>query len=214
MNRDELVKNYKDRFLRHGPSPEAVQYSDRASQYARFEVLAEVSSQLKSVLDVGCGLADFCHYLRSKGLPTRYTGIDIVPEFVDYARQSLAIDEAADVHLLDAMKNTLPMGHDWVIASGIFNNAIYNNETFFETTVKHMWSAAKEGIAFNAMSTWVEFQDPALWYLNPIDALKFVKDELRGHPILRHDYLTRPGGFPFEFVLYVYKTPQIGGFKR
>ena len=37
--------------------------------------------------------------------------------------------------------------------------------------------------------------------------LSMDHSELGGHPVLRHDYVTRPGGFPFEFTMYVYKQP-------
>lgn len=207
MRKDDLVRNYRERLALHGPGPQAVQWADHGSHYARFVVLAEVAPVLGSVLDVGCGHGDFCHFLRSQGQTTRYTGVDIVPEFVDLANAAFHDDPAAQALLLDAETDTLPVGHDWAVLSGVFNNAMDDNRGFMETTLRRMWAATTKGIAFNAMSSWVDYRDPDLWYVDPMEVFAFAKRALGGHPVLRHDYVTRAGGYPFEFAMYVYKTP-------
>jgi hypothetical protein len=75
-------------------------------------------------------------------------------------------------------------------------------------TLRRMWAVAGKGIAFNSMSTHVDYRDPELYYVDPLEALAFCKSELGGHPVLRHDYILRPGGFPFEFAIYLYKSPR------
>ena len=45
--------------------------------------------RLNSVLDIGCGFADFYHFLRSRGFNGQYLGVDIVPEFVSLAKESI-----------------------------------------------------------------------------------------------------------------------------
>ncbi len=202
-----IVANYTELLREKGSGAEAVQWADEASQRARFEVLSKVDPTLASVLDVGCGLADFLLFLREKGLTTRYTGVDIVPEFVDLANRTLENDDQAEALLLDAGGDDLPNGHDFAILSGAFNNAMPDNWGFMTTTLRKMYDAADVGIAFNAMSTWVDFQDPKLWYVDPMEVFAFCKRDLGGHPVLRHDYSTRDGGYPFEFAMYVYKEP-------
>lgn len=209
MNKTELIRAYQDRLNQHGPSAEAVQYSDTQSQYARFSVLAEIDPHIKSVLDVGCGLADFWRYLRSTGSDARYCGVEIVPEFVEIAGQAMAADTDADIRLLDAEASDLPKGFQYAVLSGVFNNRMDDNWGFMTATLKRMWAAAEDGIAFNAMSTHVDFRDDALWYVDPAEVLAFCKRELGGHPVLRHDYVTKPGGFPFEFAIYVRRDPVL-----
>lgn len=208
MNKDDLVKAYQDRLAAHGPGSQAVQYADRASHFARFDILADIDPDMASVLDVGCGLADFCHYLRARGRDATYHGVDLVPEFVAHASAALAGDPKASVSLGDA-EGELPGGYDYAVLSGVFNNAMEDNWSFMTTTLRRMFDAAGRGIAFNAMSSHVDYRDPDLYYVDPMQVFAFCKSELDGHPVLRHDYVTRPGGFPFEFAMYVYKEPRL-----
>lgn len=207
MKKSALVAAYQKKLHQHGPSAQALQWTDRASQYARFEIISAAASELQSVLDVGCGLADLCHFLRSKGLNTTYTGVEIVPEFVNLASKSLCSYIDATVLHLDADTVPLPTGHCWAVTSGLFNNIMDDNWRFMTQMLHKMYSVAEIGISFNAMSTWVEYRNPDLWYVDPMEVFAFCKKELGGHPVLRHDYITRDGGFPFEFTMYVYKHP-------
>lgn len=209
MNKTDLIRAYQDRLREFGPSAQAVQYSDAESQFARFAVLAGIDPDMVSVLDVGCGLCDFQRFLRARGSRARYLGVDIVPEFVTLSQQALADDPAADAQLVDVADEALPEGSDYAVLSGVFNNAMDDNWGFMTRTLRRMWDAAARGIAFNAMSTHVDYRDPELWYVDPMEVLTFCKSELGGHPVLRHDYITRPGGFPFEFAVYVYREPVL-----
>lgn len=208
QTKKDLMHAYQERLRAHGPSSQAVQYADRSSHFARFAVLAEVDTQMTSVLDVGCGLGDFCHYMRARGSFVRYHGVDIVPEFVALANDAFAADPAASASELDAESDTLPTGFDYVILSGVFNNAMEDNWSFIRNTLRRMWAAANKGIAFNAMSSYVDYRDDGLFYIDPMQVFAFCKTELGGHPILRHDYSVREGGFPFEFAVYLYKSPR------
>jgi len=207
MMNNPLIAHYRSLLERHGPVAEALQYSDEASQFARFGILTEVARPLGSVLDVGCGLAHLYRFLVAAGFDGRYHGVDIVPEFVRLAERSLAGDERASVSLVDA-SGRLPRGFDHVLLSGVFNNRMDDNRGFMETTLAAMFEVAERGIAFNAMSTYVEYRDPNLYYVDPMEIFAFCKDVLGGHPVLRHDYVLREGGFPFEFAMYVYKSPS------
>ena len=206
MTDDALIAHYRSLLERHGPVAEALQYRDAATQEARFDVLAGVAEPLGSVLDVGCGLAHLCRRLRARGFAGRYHGVDVVPEFVELAREALSDDPLATVALGDA-EGELPGGFDYAMVSGVFNNRMADNRRFMETTLRRMFAAARRGIAFNAMSTHVDYRDPALYYVDPMDAFDFCKRELGGHPVLRHDYVLDEGGFPFEFAMYVHKAP-------
>ncbi|RVT84295.1 hypothetical protein DXV76_11455 [Rhodobacteraceae bacterium CCMM004] len=84
-----------------------------------------------------------------------------------------------------------------------------DNWGFMTAVLRQMWAAAEKGIAFNAMTSHVDYRDPGLWYVDPGEVLAFCKSALGGHPVLVHDYVLREGGFPFEFALYVYKSPRL-----
>ena len=205
---DAIRSHYRALFDRHGDDPRAVQWGDTATQQARFAALAAVGDPLTSVLDVGCGLAHLCDWLRAQGWTGRYVGVDQVPEFVERANARLAADPLAEVHLAQAT-GPLPGGCDFALLSGVFNNTMPDNAGFLQATLRAMWDAANTAIAFNAMSRFVDWQEPGLWYADPAEVLAFCKTGLGGHPVLIHDYVTRPGGFPFEFAVHVRKAPRL-----
>jgi hypothetical protein len=61
-------------------------------------------------------------------------------------------------------------------------------------------------LAFNALSTYVDYIDEHLNYLDPAAMLDFCKTELSARTVLRHDYLLKEGVIPYEFTMYVYKA--------
>jgi hypothetical protein len=94
---------------------------------------------------------------------------------------------------------------DYVMLSGVFNNKMDDNQGFMHSTLERMFNAAEKGISFNAMSSYVDYKDEELYYVDPMDIFAFCKTKLGGHPVLRHDYVVSKDGYPFEFAMYVYK---------
>ncbi|MDB3935553.1 class I SAM-dependent methyltransferase [Granulosicoccus sp.] len=202
-----ISDHYRSLWERHGDSTHAVQYSDDQSHHARFDILCSIASPVTSILDVGCGLAHLYRYLKLNGFNGQYKGIDIVPEFVEAAKTHCKDDPNADVMLCNST-DKLPSGYDYAMLSGVFNNRMPDNKAFMKATLRRMFSVAEKGIAFNAMSTFVDYEDNTLYYSDPLEVLAFCKTVLGGHPILRHDYTLTENGFPFEYAIYVYKEPN------
>lgn len=201
-----LIAHYQSLVKEHGNSPLSLQYRDSESQFARFKILSEIANPLNTVLDVGCGLAHLYHYLKSTGFTGEYLGVDIVPEFATMASEILKDDSKANVQLGSGLE-PLPSGMDYVMLSGVFNNKMPDNKGFMESTLERMFNAAEKGISFNAMSSYVDYKEDDLYYVDPMEVFAFCKTKLGGHPVLRHDYIVSNDGFPFEFAMYVYKQP-------
>lgn len=51
-----LQNHYQHLFRTYGDSARAVQWTDASTQFRRFKVLHEISLELDSVVDLGCGL--------------------------------------------------------------------------------------------------------------------------------------------------------------
>ena len=149
----DLVKHYQSLLKKHGPGPQAVQYTDLATQNARFEILTQIDPHLSSVIDVGCGLGDFWSFLRSKGDQSRYLGLDIVPEFIEHANSRFT--DGSKAQLINSA-DVLPTGYNYAILSGVFNNKTEDNWNFMTKTLRSMYLASDKGIAFNAMSKFVD----------------------------------------------------------
>lgn len=201
----ELKKHYQELFEAHGDKPESVQYSDSGSQNRRFEILSQVAPELNSVIDIGCGLAHMYSYLKSKGFNGKYYGLDFVPEFIQFNKQKYKDDSNTLFKEFDITKDEIPGGYDYILLSGVFNNKMDDNRSFMLNAIKKMFNACNKGIAFNAMSTYVDFMVDDLYYTNPVEVFDFCKKELSKKVTLRHDYLVKENSIPFEYAMYIYK---------
>lgn len=124
-------------------------------------------------------------FLRAQGYESRYLGVDIVPEFVALAQGATALDPDATAQHIKP-NDALPMGYDYVMLSGVFNNKMDDNWGFMTSMLRQMFASAGKAIAFNAMTTHVDYHDDELYYVDPMDVVNFCKTELGGHPVLRH----------------------------
>ena len=78
---DQLVQQY-------GHVPWACDYGQAESQNTKFAVLADAMRlDDRSVLDIGCGFADFAGYLQRRYESVRYTGIDLSSRMINEARE-------------------------------------------------------------------------------------------------------------------------------
>ena len=201
-----LKAHYGELYRRFGASPQAVQWSSRETQERRFDVLCDVIGQGDSVIDLGSGLGDLLGYLRrAKGFSGRYLGLDFVPGFVEHARQTYAADESASFAEFDVTRETLPDGGDVIVASGIFNNETEDNWGFLTSTLERMFAAARKVVAFNALSTYVDYRDAGLYYCDPLRLFDHVQRHVAPLVSLRHDYRVKPSSIPFEFSMYLFK---------
>ncbi len=196
----DLRSHYRNLFSKYGDSAESAQYRDRRSQEKRFEILIEIANiDGSKILDFGCGTAHLASFLNAKGMHVDYTGVDIVDELLECAKRKHP--EAKFCTLDEALQDT----YDYVFVSGVFNNVMKNNETFYKETVKQLFHVAKKGMAFNMMSSYVDYYDPELFYEKPENVFQFIKEEVSPFVTIRNDYQIRDGVIPFEFAVYVYK---------
>ena len=211
---DQIIQFYKSRLEQFGNSPKAVAWRDELTQVNRFRILSSISSDMNSVLDVGCGLAHFYSYLRSNGFQGKYLGLEILQEFVDLSNQRIAKDPLADVQSFDASIKkgnsiNFPTGYEYGFVSGMFNNQRNNAECFMFDVIERLWEACEKGISFNILSKFVEYEDSDLYYADPVKVFLFLKQELKAHVVMYHDYVLSPDGFPYEVTFHVRKDPLL-----
>ncbi|SDX87682.1 class I SAM-dependent methyltransferase [Delftia lacustris] len=201
----EIQDHYQGLFKAHGDSAKSVQYTDSPSQFRRFQVLSEISADLGSVVDLGCGLGHFCDYLRSNAFNGSYLGLDFVQEFVDHGNAKYSHDPRTAFQRCDLFLDEFPQGYDTFVVCGVFNNKMSDNSGFMQSVLKKAFAAANRYVAFNAMSTYVDFEASELYYTDPRDVFDFCKRHLTRRVSLRHEYLVRDDRPPFEYTIYLYK---------
>ena len=199
-----IKEHFKRLYKLHGDSPKSVHWSDAKTQEKRFEILLGIDNNIKSLLDVGCGLGDMYQYMQTQGFGGRYCGTDFVDEFIEASKRKFNSPNV-DFRINDIKNDTLPIGYDYVVLSGVFNNRADNNEDFMINTIRKMFSVCEKGIAFNAMSTYVDYYDEVLYYTNPLEIFDYCKRSLTRKVVLRHDYLVKENSIPYEYTIYLYR---------
>ena len=142
---------------------------------------------------------------RSRGFSGTYLGLDFVPPFIDHDISKYRNDRRARFQLFDIATEDFPRGYDYLFLSGVFNNRTDTNKQFMLDTIIKMFDACNKGVAFNAMSTYVDYYDDALYYSDPLDTFDFCKKTLTRKVTLRHDYIVRDNSIPFEYTIYLYR---------
>ena len=196
---EETIKRYQRFYNHYGNDIKSLGWKDRDKMDKRFQVLQEIGIRYEdSVLDVGCGFGDFCEMLRPNVNYVSdydYTGIDIVPEFIEIAKNTYHFFE--DFKFKQATIFDIHKKYDWIVESGIFNYKSCTME-YIRKTIDKAFKLCKKGIAFNFLTSYVDFKNVELNYTNPIIIFDYAKT-LSKYVTLRHDYLD------YEFTIYIYK---------
>jgi SAM-dependent methyltransferase len=201
---NHLKAFYKNELELHGDSHASVRYASRDSQWRRYDILTQISSlEDKTILDYGCGVGHLYEYLDEKNILVKdYIGIDILPEFLKISQNKFPsatfFESIQEVH----------KPFDFGIISGTFNDILSNNRDFWKHVVTDLFERCNEGIAFNMMSKYVDYENPKLYYEDPEYVFTFVKENLSSFVTLRHDYLCKDDTIPYEFSIYVYKKTK------
>ncbi len=169
-HRKKIRAHYEPRIRADRESYDILDWADRPSQLARFEVLAQcVELDGRSLLDVGCGLGDLYDYLAGRGVRVDYTGVDIVEAMVAEARRRRPNarfvwgDVFSDTPaVLDAQGRIAEVDHahlnplagerfDVVFCSGVFNLNLGNNEGFLGQALGRLFELARTHVVFNLL---------------------------------------------------------------
>lgn len=193
-DQEGIVGFYEESFAKYGNDPRSVHWSGEISQRVRFEVLANIAPLLgMSVLDFGCGLGDLYKFFIAKQIPVAYTGIDIVPVFINRARERFpdARFELRDVLSLDE-------DYDYILVSGAFNLTTVNSKEYYFTTIKNLFARSKCGLAFNMLNSDTHQTDETYVSYNIDEVTRYCKT-LADKVVIISGYL------PQDFTVYMYK---------
>jgi SAM-dependent methyltransferase len=191
---------YNQRVQTYGHDPRACDYGRAESQRRKFSVLASVADYKGlSVLDVGCGFADYAGFLAERHPGVEYHGIDLSPAMIEKARQARPDLDLRVANLLD-----LPPGesYDVVSANGIFYLLGAGAPALMRRLVGEMFRRARRGVVFNSLSTWASVHEPGEYYADPLEVVTWCR-ELSPWVVLRHDYL------PHDFTVLVARQSSL-----
>lgn len=190
-----IASYYDDLVRKHGHSHKSCDYGNPFSQQIKFRVLSEaMPMHHKSILDVGCGMADFSDFLMSKYDGVDYVGIDLSAEMIKEARLLHPDLELSACNILfDEVAAT-----DIVTANGIFYLLGEDGSEIMRKLITRMYELTRIVFAFNSLSSWAPEQEENEFYADPPATVAFCRT-LTPWVVLRHDY------HPRDFTIYMYK---------
>lgn len=183
------IGQYYDRLVDcFGHHHRACDYGRAGSQAVKFQIFAEsLDFTGLSVLDVGCGFADFGVYLKDRFAGVRYVGIDLSPRMIEEARR---LQPELDLRVGNVLDQEGDQNYDVVTANGIFYLLGVNAPETMKRIIGKMFELASKAVLFNTLSSWAPDQVPGEFYADPLKVLELVRT-LSSRLVLRHDYHSR-----------------------
>jgi cyclopropane fatty-acyl-phospholipid synthase-like methyltransferase len=195
------IGNYYNNLVeKFGDDPRSADYGHANSQAIKFNVLSEATNYTnKSILDIGCGFADYYDFLESKYKNIEYHGVDLSSKMIETAKIK---HPELTLELKNVFDNPPSKKYDVVTANGIFYLLGKDSKILMHEFISKMFEMANDVVVFNTLSTWATDQEPIEFYADPSETLNFCK-KLSQWVTIRHDY------HPRDFTIYLYKNRNI-----
>ena len=185
---DAIANFYNRRVAEYGHHPRACDYGHAESQKRKFHTLSSALDYTdRSVLDVGCGFADYADHLTESFRRITYSGVDLSPAMIAHARATHPDLDLRVGNILDEDATCCP-SHDIVSANGIFYLLGTEAHALMRQLVARMFARCREAVIFNSLSTWADFREPGEFYADPLNTVEWCR-KLTPWVTLHHDYL-------------------------
>lgn len=201
----QIIAHYEACLERHGDSHLGVDWPNAADAETRYRVMLESirpGDLPASLLDFGCGAGHLLDFIHSKGLDAvDYRGLDASAKFIGLCRQKFPGTTFYHRDILESGEAVEPV--DYVVLNGVLTEkrGMSQDEmlNYMEALLAAAWPLARKGMAFNVMSTRVDWQRDDLFHV-PFDTMaRVVGERLARHFRFRQDY-----GL-YEYTTYVYR---------
>jgi hypothetical protein len=193
----QVVRRYQQRIAEHGPTFASLNSGSEAKQAIRHSVHASALRGAKpSVLEIGCGLADFYKYLTQNQFDCTYQGYDIVPEYIDECQRTYP-------HAAFTLRNVFVEGiegiYDTVVMSQVLNNRYQKSDNMqvMQRALELAFQHTRVSVSVDMISTYVDFRNPDLFYYSPEEIFRIAK-AISPRVLLHHDYRA------FEFCIQLF----------
>jgi cyclopropane fatty-acyl-phospholipid synthase-like methyltransferase len=192
------ISTYYDKLVAaYGHDPKSCDYGQSVSQIAKFNILSScIDYSDKSVLDIGCGFADYYDFLSAKYQHVNYHGVDISVSMISKAKE---LHPNLQLEVRNVFENAPENKYDVVTANGVFYLLGENAWPLMCEFIKKMYDMSEQVVAFNTLSTWTSDKESSEFYADPEKVLAFCKT-ISSWVAIRHDYHSR------DFSVFIYKN--------
>jgi SAM-dependent methyltransferase len=203
-----IVAHYESCLDRHGDTHLGVDWPRAEHVDTRHRVMLDLirpehTGRPVRLLDFGCGTAHLYQHILEHGLDyIDYTGLDLSEKFVRVAERKFPGRPFVCLDLLDEHAPA-PGTFDYVVANGVFTEkrelSFDDMFVYFSRLVTRLFEHATAGLAFNVMSTHVDWERDDLFHVSFDRMAAFVTRDLTRNVVFRMDY-----GL-YEYTTYVYR---------
>lgn len=203
---ETLRQHYSQKFAEHGASSEGVDWgSNEANLLLRYKKMLDVlrdPSSTPTLLDVGCGYGGLLTYAAEQNIELQYTGIDVSQNMIEWAQAN----QATGTFIVgDFIEHDFATQFDYVVCNGILTQKLETAglamDQFAAQLIRKMFALCKVGIAFNVMTTKVNYFSNNLYYRNPAELFSWCLSEISSHLRLDHSYPL------YEYTLQIFREP-------
>ena len=200
-----IIGHYERCLEEHGDSHLGVDWPNARDAATRYGVMLDLLRRCDvdaSLLDFGCGASHFYPYVNQNAQSNiTSVGLDISDKFCDLSRSKYPENEYL---CLDVLKEPERLGRfDYVVMNGVFTEkqdlTFDQMFTYFRELVCVVFNKTNRGLAFNVMSSHVDWERNDLFHLPFGDLMPFLHQNLSRHIVIRNDY-----GL-YEYTVYVYR---------
>lgn len=175
---------YEKAFKKYGDDTRSCHWDKpMIMRYQELKKIAELSDS--SIIDIGCGLGGLYEYfVKDCGIKNlKYTGIDIVGEMVEVAKKKYP---KARFLTQDIMQVPLQERYDYAFICGVFNLGMTTE--FMKQMLSEVFVHCEKGMAFNFVSSYVNFRNDDMSYHNPQEIFDWCIENLSWKVDMHHHY--------------------------
>ena len=200
---EEIKGMYVEAHKKHGDSPASL-LTPKGRSHLRFRSTRQVIDKngLK-ILDYGCGLGYLYEYLSKIDYSVEYTGVDIVPQFIESCKAKYP---NVQFNVIDP-NLSIDGEFNIVFASGVFNLMTHESEVISKDyaleRIEYLFSLTNNILVCDFLSSLVDFKQPKAQHFSPSEIFEFCSKNLSRRFQLRHDLL------PYEMTLLAWKNDDI-----
>jgi|TARA_B110000902_G_scaffold245949_1_gene300530 SAM-dependent methyltransferase len=200
---DRIKRMYEESYSLNGDSPASLLTPKGRNDFRFRAINSLVTRPGVRVLDYGCGLGYLYDFLLKSGSKVCYTGVDMIPEFVNVCRT-----KHPEVDFRQIEPDSIIKGNfDVVFASGVFNIRTHANprdsRKFALERIETLYKLSGEALVCDFLSSFVDFQHPDAQHFSAGEIAEFCAQRLGRRFQLRHDLL------PYEMTLVAWKKSEI-----
>jgi len=208
-----MIRRYSNRYEKLGYNVRTLGWGDTQQQEFRFSqtLLFDKSKfyEGKSILDIGCGFGDYCHFLDKQKTPYKnYIGYDLNLDLIQEAKVQHQQNPNTHFEVKNILVNEPTSSvADIGVMLGVLNlnlKSQTDNYDYSKHIIKNAFKLVNEVLVVDFLSTNRTPDYPKedfVFYHDPIKMLEFAFS-LSPNVVLKHDYMPIPQK---EFMLFIYK---------